>query len=65
MMKKHKGEMYEIISVLTDRKPTEIGNMNFAETVAALRDSYDETLSVFFRSSGKQLLNAAKKSSAS
>lgn len=65
LMKKHKSEMYEIISVLTGKKPSEIGGMNFAETVAALRDSYDETLSVFFRSSGKQLLTAVKKSSAS
>lgn len=65
LLKKHKSELYEIISLLSGEKKSDVGEMNFAETVKVLRDSYDDTLSVFFRSSGKQLLNAVKKSSAS
>ena len=64
LLKKHKSELYEIISLLSGEKKVDVGNMNFAETVKVLRDSYDDTLSVFFRSSGKQLLSAVKKSSA-
>lgn len=65
LLKKHKSELYEIISLLSGEKKADVGNMNFAETVKVLRDSYDDTLSVFFRSSGSAILNAVKKSSAS
>lgn len=64
LLKKRKPELYEIISILSGKKKSEIGKMNFAETVSILRDSYDDTLSVFFRSSGSALLSAVKKSSA-
>ena len=65
LLKKHKSELYEIISLLSGEKKADVGNMNFAETVKVLRDSYNDTLSVFFRSSGSAILNAVKKSSAS
>ena len=65
LLKKHKAELYEIISILSGEKKVDVGNMNFAETVKILRDSYDETLSVFFRSSGSAIMSAVKKSSAS
>ena len=65
LLKKHKAELYEIISILSGEKQADVGNMNFAETVKVLRDSYDETLSVFFRSSGSAIMTAVKKSSAS
>ena len=65
LLKKHKAELYEIISILSGEKKADVGNMNFAETVKILRDSYDETLSVFFRSSGSAIMSAVKKSSAS
>ena len=65
LLKKHKNELYEIISILSGEKKAAVGKMNFAETVKVLRDSYDDTLSVFFRSSGSALLSAVKKSSAS
>jgi len=65
LLKKHKDELYEIISILSGEKKAAVGKMNFAETVKVLRDSYDDTLSVFFRSSGSALLSAVKKSSAS
>lgn len=65
LLKKHKGELYEIISILSGEKQADVGNMNFAETIKVLRGSYDETLSVFFRSSGSAIMTAVKKSSAS
>lgn len=65
LLKKHKSELYEIISILSGEKQADVGGMNFAETVKVLRDSYDETLSVFFRSSGSAIMTAVKKSSAS
>ena len=65
LLKKHKAELYEISSILSGEKKADVGNMNFAETVKILRDSYDETLSVFFRSSGSAIMSAVKKSSAS
>lgn len=65
LLKKHKAELYEIISILSGEKQADVGGMNFAETVKVLRDSYDETLSVFFRSSGSAIMTAVKKSSAS
>lgn len=61
LLKKHRDELYEIISILSEKKKADVGGMNFAETVKVLRDSYDETLSVFFRSSGSAILSAVKK----
>lgn len=55
LMKKHKSDLYEIISILTERKPDEVGQMNFAQTIQALRDSYDETLAVFMKSSASAI----------
>lgn len=65
LLKKHKPELYEIISILSGEKKADVGEMNFAETVKVLRDSYDETLSVFFRSSGSAIISGVKKSRAS
>lgn len=61
LTKKRKNELYEIISIITGEKKETVGKMNFAETVKILRDSYDDTLSVFFRSSGSAIMNAVKK----
>ena len=61
LAKKRKDELYEIISILTDTKKADVGKMNFAETVQALKNSYDETLSVFFRSSGNAITSGDKK----
>jgi len=61
LLKKHRGELYEIISILSGKRKDEVGAMNLAETVAVLRDSYDETLAVFFPSSGKAIRSAAGK----
>ena len=61
LMKKHRSELYEIISILTGKKESEVGEMNFAETIQALRESYDETLAVFFRSSASAISGGGTK----
>ena len=61
LLKKHKNELYEIIAILTGEKQENVGKMNLADTVKTLRESYDETLAVFFPSSGKAIRNAAGK----
>lgn len=65
LMQKHKGELYQIIAALTDKKVEEVGGLNLKETVQVFRDSYDEVMAVFFPSSGNATKRAGGKSSAS
>ena len=48
LLKKHKRDLYEIVSALTMKPITAIGKMNFKETVNALQESYDDILRDFF-----------------
>lgn len=48
ILKKHKMDLYEIISALTMKPVSSIGKMNFKETVNVLQDSYDDILRDFF-----------------
>ena len=50
-LKDHKNDLYEIIGSLQMKPTAEIGKMNFAETVKAVRDSYDDILAGFFTDS--------------
>lgn len=47
-LKKHKADLYEIISALTNKPVGQVGKMNFKETVDALQDSYDSIIRDFF-----------------
>lgn len=47
-LKKHRQDIYEIVSALTMVPVVKVGKMNFGETVKALQDSYDEILRDFF-----------------
>lgn len=60
-LKKHKGDVYEIIGALQMTPTQEVGNMNFAETIKAFRDSYDDVLSGFFTDSVRQIRSKGKK----
>lgn len=51
-MKDHKGDLYEIVGALTFKPASKVGNMNFMTTVKEIRESIDEDLIGFFRSSG-------------
>lgn len=51
LLKDHKKDVYEIISVLSGKKPNEIGKMLLPETIAVIRDSVDNDLIGFFKSS--------------
>lgn len=54
-LKKHKRDFYEILGVLIGKTPEEVGQMNFAETIKAVKGSYDEVLRDFFTSHVKQV----------
>lgn len=47
-LKKHRQDIYEIVSALTMVPVVKVGKMNFKETVQTLQDSYDEILRDFF-----------------
>lgn len=51
-LKDHKADVYEIIGALTFKPTKVVGNMNFLETVKELKESIDEDLIGFFKSSG-------------
>jgi hypothetical protein len=53
LLKDHREDMYEIISILSGEKKAEIGKKKLKETIAILKDSIDEDLIGFFRSSGR------------
>lgn len=52
LMKTHKNEVYEIVSVLSGEKLSAVGEMKFPETVRIIKESYDDMLSAFFTQSG-------------
>ena len=47
-LRKHKQDLYTIIGALTLTPVSQVGKMNFKETVKALQDSYDDILRDFF-----------------
>lgn len=51
LLKDHKNDLYEIISILSGKKREEIGTMRMTQTIAILRESIDEELIGFFKSS--------------
>ena len=55
-MKDHKKEVYAIVAALSMKSAGEVGKMNFIETVKIVKDSFDEDLLNFFRSSGDQTM---------
>lgn len=61
-LKKHKSDFYEVIGALTFSTAAEVGKMNFKETIAVLRESWDEVLSGFFTSSVKQIKETVEES---
>lgn len=48
LLKKHKMDLYEIISALTMKPVSSVGKMNFKETVEIIQESYDDILRDFF-----------------
>lgn len=47
-LQKHKQDVYEIIGALQMVPAAKVGGMNFAATVKAVQDSYDDILAGFF-----------------
>lgn len=51
LLKDHKKDVYEIISVLSGKAVAEIGKMRITETIAILKESIDDDLIGFFKQS--------------
>lgn len=52
-LKTHKEDVFDIVGALIGKTPEEVSKMNFAATLKAVRDSYDEVFRDFFISSIK------------
>lgn len=64
-LKTHKNDLYEIIGALQMKPAVVVGKMNFAETIKAVKDSYDDILAGFFTGSVASVVKKGRKSSAS
>ena len=51
LLKDHKADVYEVISVLSGKTANEVGKMRLTETIFILKDSIDGELLDFFKSS--------------
>lgn len=60
--KKHVDDLYEIVGALTMQTREQVEKMNFAETIKAVKDSYDDVLSSFFTQSKASTAKGEKKS---
>ena len=49
--RKHRDSLYEIIGALCQKNKKEVGKMNFKETIALMKESYDDVIKDFFTSS--------------
>lgn len=63
-LKDHKKDLYEIIGALQMKPAAQVGKMNFAETIKAVKDSYDDILAGFFTDSVASAVRKGKESSA-
>lgn len=54
LLKDHKNDLYEIIGVLSGKAKADIGKMKLTETITVIRESIDEDLINFFKSSVPQ-----------
>ncbi len=59
-LKEHKNDLYEIIGALQMKSAEEVGKMNFAETIKAVKDSYDDILAGFFTDSVRSTVTKDK-----
>jgi len=50
---KHKTDLYDIVGALIDKSNAEVGDMRLVDTIAVVKDSYDEILASFFTPSAK------------
>lgn len=54
-IKDHKDDIYKIVSVLIDKPIPEVAEMKLFDTIKVVRESWDEVLTGFFTSLGKQI----------
>lgn len=53
-LRKHRADLYEIIGVLAQKPSSEVGKMTVKEIVDTFRESMDQDLIDFFKSSGRR-----------
>lgn len=58
---KHRNDLYEIIGALQMIPTAQVENMNFAETIRMVRESYDDILAGFFTDSVRSTKKDEKK----
>lgn len=64
-LKTHKNDLYEIIGALQMKPAAVVGKMNFAETIKAVKESYDDILAGFFTDSVRSAVTKGRTLSAS
>ena len=64
-LKTHKNDLYEIVGALQMEPSAKVGKMNFAETLRAVKDSYDDVLAGFFTDSVRSVVKKGRERSAS
>ena len=64
-LKSHKLDLYEIIGALQMKPAEAVGKMNFAETLRAVKESYDDILAGFFTDSVRSVVKKGRERSAS
>jgi len=57
---KHKGDLYEIVGALLSEPKNKVGGLNVAQTIQAVKDSYDDVLASFFQRSAPVTMNSAE-----
>lgn len=61
LVKTHKDDVYEIVSILGGVKRETVGGMQLTESIKILRDSYDDVLASFFTSSATAITGGGNK----
>lgn len=56
LLKDHRTDLFEIISILSGERVEKVGGMKLSETVHILKESIDDELIGFFRLSGRQIM---------
>jgi hypothetical protein len=59
-LKSHRNDLYEVVGALENKPASAVGKANIMETMAVLRDSIDQDLIDFFKSTGGQDVTAGE-----
>lgn len=57
-LKTHRKDLYEVVGAFAEKTARDVGRMNVLDTIAVLRDSIDQDVIDFFKSTGGQDVTA-------